>query len=133
MYLIWAAPYRSPGDEPEMRAIRHVVDDQQAMCSRIVDLLLERNQRVSYGDFPITFTGSHDLSLSYLMQRVTKYQQGTVKAIEECCKALADDPLAQGLAEECLGMAKGHLETFEELVSPKPPQTVKLHEPEAAV
>ena len=61
------------------------------------------------------------------------YQKGTVTAIQQCYDALGDDPVAQALADECLGAAKGHLESLQELVAAKrKPLEIKLHEPEAA-
>jgi hypothetical protein len=133
MYLVWASPYRRAGDEPIWKTIQQIVDDQKALCARIVELILERELPVDYGDFPITFTGSHDLALSFLLRRLVQWQSGTVTANQECYEALADDPVAQGLADECLGTAKGHLELLEELLAARPKTTdVALHEPEAA-
>lgn len=131
MYLIWASPYRRAEDEHSWQTIQQIVDDQKAFSARIVELVTDRNWRVDYGDFPITFTGSHDLSLSFLIRRLVEWQRGTVAAIQECTSALADDPVGQALADECLGAAKGHLETLEELlVAKKKPVAVKLHDPE---
>jgi hypothetical protein len=96
-----------------------------------VDLIQDRKLFVDYGDFPITFTGSHDLSLNFLVRRLVQWQKDTVVAVQQCYDALADDPIAQGLADECLGAAKGHLESLEELVSGNhQPAGVKIHEPE---
>ena len=133
MYLVWACPYRRHEDEHAWQVVLQVVEDQKTLCTRIVELISERNWRMDYGDFPITFTGSHDLSLAYLVRRLVDYERGTIAALQECCQQLADDPVAQGLAEECLGMAKGHLESLEELLTARQsPSTVKLHEPDPA-
>ena len=129
MYLVWATPYRRAEDEHALKTIQQIVDDQKAISARIVELITDRNWRVDYGDFPITFTSSHDLALDFLVRRLVQWQKGTVTAIQECYDALADDPLAQGLADECLGTAKGHLETLEELQQGKrPPGEIKIHE-----
>ena len=129
MYLVWATPYRRAEDEHAWKTIQQVVGDQEAMSARIVDLISDRSWRVDYGDFPITFTGAHDLSLKYLARRLVQWQTGTVTAIQECYEDLADDPIAQGLSDECLGAAKGHLEVLEELVQEyNPAPALKLHE-----
>jgi hypothetical protein len=134
MYLIWASPYRRPEDEHAWNTIQQIVEDQKALSARIVELIVERNWRVDYGDFPITFTGSHDLSLDFLIRRLVQWQKGTIAAIQECYDALADDPVAQGLADECLGTAKAHLEILQELLAAKqkPADEMKLHKPEPA-
>lgn len=138
MYLVWACPYRRPQDEQAWKVVHQIVDDQKATAARIVELIQDRNQRVAYGDFPITFTGSHDLAMSYLVRRLSEWQRGTVAAIQQCYDALANDPIAQALADESLGAARGHLETLEELRAGKLPSSdanppsVKLHEPEVA-
>ena len=84
MYLVWAAPYRRDEDVTAWKTILQIVDDQKELSSRIVELISDRNWRVDYGDFPITFTGSHDLSLQYLVRRLADWQKGTVKAIQAC-------------------------------------------------
>lgn len=133
MYLLWACPYRRNNDESAWKIVQQIVNDQKSISARVVELILDRNGRIDYGDFPITFTGSHDLSLSFLVRRMCDWQAGTIKAIQECYDALADDPIAQALADEALGTAKGHLESLEELRSGNhKPAEVKLHEPEAA-
>ena len=132
MYMVWATPYRRAEDEHSWKTILQIVEDQKALSARIVELIADRNWRVDYGDFPITFTGSHDLALDFLVRRLAQWQKGTVTAIQECYEALADDPVAQALADECLGAAKGHLELLEELLAPaKATAEVKLHDPAA--
>jgi hypothetical protein len=129
MYLIWASPYRRPEDEEAWKAIQQVVADQEAYCGRIVELLLDRGWNVDYGDFPITFTGSHDLSLKYLVHQLVDSQKQTIKAIRECYEALSQDAVGQALADECLGAAIGHLEILEEVRNQKSSDTVlKVHE-----
>jgi len=129
MYLIWATPYRRSEDEQAWKTIQQIVSDQEAYSGRIVELLTERGWNVNYGDFPITFTSSHDLSLKYLVRRLVDSQKSAIKAIRECYQALSQDALGQALADECLGAATGHLEILEELLAPKSSDTLlKLHE-----
>lgn len=131
MYMVWATPYRQAEDDTSWQTIGQIVADQKQLSARIVELIDERGGRVDSGDFPITFTGSHDLSLGFLVRRLLQWQKDTVQAIQQCYEALADDPIAQGLADECLGAAKGHLESLEELLTrTHKPAEVKIHDPE---
>lgn len=133
-YLLWACPYRRAEDDRAWSVIQHVVEDQQALSARVVELIEDRQARVDYGDFPLTFTGTHDLSLDYLVRRLIEWQQGTVQAIEQVVAKLGRDPVGQSLAEECLGAAKGHLENLRELLTPAAPaETIKLADAATAV
>ena len=57
----------------------------------------------------------NDLSLEFLIQRVIKSEREDITAIEDCAQHLAVDAEAKALYQEALGMAKGHLETLEEI------------------
>jgi hypothetical protein len=136
MYLSWACPYRTAGDEAAWKLIEQIVEDHKLYAARIVELIESRHMRIEHGEFPITFTGSHDLDLDFLVRRLTIWQKAAVTALGECYRALGADPAAQSLADECLGAAKGHLESLEELVAGKGktdlPPSVKLHTAESA-
>jgi hypothetical protein len=67
------------------------------------------------GEFPIEYTDSHDLSIDYLVQQAIDSQKQDIADLTRCVEALRLAPSAQSLASETLGMAKGNLETLEEL------------------
>jgi hypothetical protein len=55
------------------------------------------------------------LSLEYLWGRLIEHQQRAVAEIEAAGDALRMAPLAQALAREALGEAKGHLDSLREV------------------
>jgi len=116
MYLSYAMPYPMRGDEKARAVLDQIVDSQKEMVDRIGSLLIERAADVVHGEFPMYFTGLHDLSWEYLVKRMIADQRRDVAQIEECVEQLRDDPLGKALAEEALGAAKAHLDSLEELV-----------------
>ena len=69
------------------------------------------------GEFPLEFTSLHDLSIDYLLGILIQRQENDITAIQECIEPLGSAPLAQALAEESLGAAKGNLDSLQELVA----------------
>jgi hypothetical protein len=116
MYLADAAPWTHPGDEAATKVHRHIVADYRRNEERIVNLLLERRQLLEFGDFPMIFTDTHDLSLDYLIGELIYYQQQDIVAIGQCVVDLKADAAGHALAEEMLGNARGHLESLQELL-----------------
>jgi hypothetical protein len=116
MYLGYAKPYAVRGDERAEEVLANIVEQQKEMVDRIGALIVERGGVVQHGEFPMYFTGLHDLSLDYLVRRMIADQKRDVAAIEQCVRQLEGDPLGKALAEEALGAAKGHLDSLTELV-----------------
>lgn len=116
MYLIYASPWTSQGDERAQATLQHMVDDQKSLSSRIAEYIQQHHGNVELGDFPMEFTGVNDCSLDFLVRKLIELQQATIREIESIVSALAADPRARSLAEETLGAARGHLENLEELV-----------------
>lgn len=116
MYLSYALPYPTRGDDKARDVLKHIVASQKEMVDRIGSLLVEREVDVTHGEFPIYFTGLHDLSLEYLVRRMIADQRRDIAEIEKCAEQLSDDPYGKALAEEALGAAKAHLDALEELV-----------------
>ena len=119
MYLASAAPWTHLGDELAVQLLGHIVADQERYLQKIVEMLLDRRVTLDFGDFPMAFTDTHDLSLDYLVSELIYYQKQDVAAIQDCLADLAMDLPARALAEEILGNAVGHLQSLEEL--PKQP------------
>jgi hypothetical protein len=116
MYLNWAQPWSDRGDQQAQEALSHIVADQQYLVDRIATLILDNNGVIDPGEFPLVYTGYHDLSLDYLLQKMIAHQKQDIEDIEECVDMLRLAPMAKSVAEESLGAAKGHLESLEELV-----------------
>ena len=80
---------------------------RSGMPERIVELLFDRRQTLSFGDFPMVFTDTHDLSLDYLVNEMIFYQKQDMAAIGQCINELRMDLPARALAEEILGQRPG--------------------------
>ncbi|HEY2880850.1 MAG TPA: hypothetical protein VGJ15_00410 [Pirellulales bacterium] len=117
MYLADAVPWCHPGDEQAKLALALLVTDYRHYVGRLTEMLLSRRQLIDFGDFPMAFTDTHDLSLDYLLSELIYYQKQDIAAIGQCIAALAGDPAAHSLAEEISGNASGHLEALEELAT----------------
>ncbi len=117
MYLADAAPWIHPGDERAKEVLGHIFNDYQMYVGRITDLLLDRRQLPSFGDYPMAFTDTHDLSFDYLIGELIYYQRQDIAAIRQCVDDLRTDLTARALAEEVLGNARGHLQSLEEFLS----------------
>ncbi len=114
-YLAYAKPWTLRGDEAARETLDKIAADHRAAANRIATLILDSNGEVAAGEFPMTFTGYHDLSYEYLVGRVTAHQSQDIRAIQLCVDQMSRAPLAKALAEELLGAAKAHLESLEEL------------------
>jgi hypothetical protein len=115
MYLADASPWTRRGDDRARRVLEHVVADERMYAGRITDLLLDRRSLAGFGEYPMAFTDTHDLSLDYLINELIHYQKQDIAGIERCVAALTRDPEGRAIAEEVLGNARGHLESLEEL------------------
>lgn len=117
MYLRSAPPHRQFGDEKAWDTLRRIMDDQQLMVDKIADHVEEADGTPNMGEFPIEFTGTHDLSVDYMVQRVLDRQRAEVESIEELSGQLESGSQAKALAQEALGAAKAHVQSLEECIS----------------
>jgi len=115
MYLHYAPPWTHRGDERAMEVLQQLAADQQRTVDRLAELILELKGDVDSGEFPMSFTGLHDLSVEYIVGLAIEYQRRDIASIEACVDQLRTFPFAKALAEEALGEAKGHLDSLEEL------------------
>lgn len=116
-YLGWAQPWRKPGQQRAHETLQQIVQDQARTVDRLGSMILQGRGELEYGEFPIQFTGLNDLSFDYLLGRMITHQREMIAEINDLVSQLACDPLAQALAQECLGQAKAHLESLEELAA----------------
>ncbi len=119
MYLADAVPWTHPGDERAESVLNHIVVDYRMYSGRIAELLLDRRALAGFGEYPMSFTDTHDLSLDYLIGELIFYQRQDIAAIRQCAEDIRTDLTARALAEEVLGNARGHLQSLEELL-PRP-------------
>jgi hypothetical protein len=118
-YLQYARPYIPPGREAVSKTIDDIVTCQNRLAESIAQFVFESGGLPDPGRFPIEFTDTHDLAIDFLIREAIGYQKEDIATLQECVERLRLAPAAQALASEALGMAKGHLESLEELpVSP---------------
>ncbi len=108
MYLSYAPPY-------EFARLDQIVEDHKRTVDRLGTLILDSGGTIDYGEFPMSFTSLHDLSLSYLIKLLIERQQKQIVVCEKLADQLGMAPYAQAAAREVVGEAKGHLENLQEL------------------
>jgi hypothetical protein len=123
-YLKFARPYVPMGREAVMETIDEIVAGQDALAARVAQQITDSGSLPDSGDFPIEFTDTHDLAIDYLVQEAIGYQKQDIAELAECVDALRLAPAAQSLAAEALGMAKGYLESLQELPSDPEASTI---------
>jgi len=113
-YLNDARPWAIQSHPKTLAVLEQMVADQQNTVDRLAALILESGP-VDPGEFPIQFTGWHDLSVEWLVHKLIERQKKTIALIEQLTAELSMAPYAQAVAKEALGQAKGHLENLQEV------------------
>jgi hypothetical protein len=115
-YLHYARPWALQQHPKALAVLEQMVADHQDTVDRLAKLILETGP-VDLGEYPITFTGYHDLSVEFLVNKLIERQQKTIVVIEKIVDQLSHAPYAQAVAKEILGQAKGHLENLQEVAA----------------
>lgn len=115
-YLQYSRPYIPPGRDTVVETVASIVADQNGLADRVSQILIDAEAPIRTGEFPMEFTDMHDLGIDYLVNMAVAYQQQDVGTISQLVEQLQSTPAAKALAEEALGMAKGHLESLHELL-----------------
>ena len=115
VYLQYAPPWINRDAEEVKLVLEQIVSDQEATVDRVSTMIQDAGEDVDPGEFPIEFTGLHDLSLDYLLSRMVEGQREIVSVCEQAVSELAADALAQAVAQEAVGAAKAHLDSLLEL------------------
>lgn len=117
MYLASAPPHRQFGDESAWETLQHITDDQQQMIDKIADHVESLDGTPNMGEFPMEFTGLHDLSMDFILRKALQRQKNEVALIEQISADLEPGSQARALSQESLGAAKAHVEALEECLS----------------
>jgi hypothetical protein len=115
-YLKFSQPYVPPGRKEVLEVLETMVTDQNSMADRISQMVMDQKELARTGEFPMEFTDLHDLDIDFLIGRAMVYQRQDIELIGQLLHQLQLSPAAKSLAEETLGMAKGHLQSLQELV-----------------
>lgn len=118
-YLKYAVPYFWQQSDEAKAVLDLMAADHERIVDKVGEMILEDGVTVQAGEFPMAFTGYHDLGLDFVVQLLIKFQKQIIKNIEVCVEDLTANAnsYATAIAEEALGAAKGHLESLEELAS----------------
>ncbi len=117
-YLQYSRPYIPPGRGSVKETIDSIVADQNVMVERLTQMLSNADAPPRFGEFPMQYTDLHDLDIDFLMRAAVNYQEQDIASIGDIVDHLQLAPAAQSLAEEALGMTKGHLDLLLELLEP---------------
>ena len=115
-YLNFARPWALQAHPKALAVLEQMFADQQDTVDRLAKMILE-TAPVEPGEYPIAFTGYHDLSVEWLVNKLIERQQKTIILIERIVGELNLAPYAQAVAKEVLGQAKGHLENLQEVAA----------------
>lgn len=113
-YLRHARPYRHGDDEEVLTTLDEIVADQDLLVEKIIGQLERSGHIPPSAEFPMEFTGLHDLALDYLLDRAIDYQKRDLAALELLSESLACHQTIRSLVDEATGMARGHLQSLEE-------------------
>lgn len=115
MYLGYAPPADVQANPRALAVLAQIALDQRRTIDRLATLVLDAGGLVDYGEFPMSFTALHDLSLAYLLTLMIDRQKKLIAVCEKLADQLNMAPFAQAAVREAIGEAKGHLENLQEL------------------
>ena len=126
-YIMYSRPYIPRSRQQVLDTFGDIASDQTMLAERISQLVFDLNGLAQMGAFPMEFTDTHDLSVDHLLREAIRYQREDIAQLQACRDELTTAATAHALVEEAVGMAKGHLESLEELPSDgaaRPPAVV---------
>ena len=82
MYLTDAVPWTRQGDERAVEVLRYIVADQKGSCARLAHYLQSHHVPLNTGHYPMSFTDTNDLSLSFLLSLLAECQRTDIATIE---------------------------------------------------
>jgi len=132
-YLQYARPYIPLGNEDVVETFQSIVADQNGLAQRISQMVSSGLSWPRCGEFPMEFTDKNDLEIDFLIRAAIAYQEQDIAAISQLVEQLQSAPAAKALAEEALGMAKGHLDSLQDLLKSKLPDAADANAEPATV
>lgn len=114
MYLTNTNPWTPRGEHQAQAVFGDLVADRSELIERLARYVDRLGGMPNCGQRH-DYTVLNDLSLDFLLGRVIRDQKETIHTIEQSLTDFDSDVEAKALAQEALGMAKGHLESLEEL------------------
>lgn len=114
-YILFSRPYIPRSRQQVLDTFEEIAADQTMLAERISQCVFDAGGLAQMGAFPMEFTDTHDLSVDHLLREAIRYQHEDIANLQQCRDELTGAATAHALAEEAVGMAKGHLESLEEL------------------
>ncbi|MDX1948649.1 MAG: hypothetical protein SFU86_24895 [Pirellulaceae bacterium] len=115
VYSHYAPPDKRYRHPHAWSVIAQIAADHIRAAERLGGLILEAGGLVDPGEFPMAFTGLHDLDAPYVVKLLVERQHKHVAACDRLADQLSLAPFAQAAAREIAGEAKGHLDNLREL------------------
>ena len=115
VYLSDAAPWIGEGGAEARDVVEIVAADHLTTVERLAEVAIERGCEIRERSFPMTYTGLHDLSLSYLLQVLIDEQRQDVARLGVIADQVKNDARLSALVQEAWGAAQGHLESLSEI------------------
>ena len=114
-YLHYAQPAGLAALPQAKAVLAQIATDHARESDRLATLVLDHGGTVDPGEFPMWFTGLHDLSVEYLVKQLIERQRRFIAAAEKIADELRMSPMASAATREAVGEAKGHLDNLQEL------------------
>jgi hypothetical protein len=114
-YLHYAPPHELTRHAKAGAVLGDMAADHERTADKVATMILDAGGLVDPGEFPMAFTGLHDLSVEYLVKQLIDRQKKHIAACEKLADLLNLAPYAQAAAREAVGAAKGHLDNLQEL------------------
>jgi hypothetical protein len=115
MYLSHAAPWVAYGNDEAISTLDRIVADGKDGVRRLTELLNERRHTIELGEFPMDFTGLHDVAIDFLVKQLVSHQKHQVDFLESCAQRLAADYEGHSLVEEIANRSRRHLDSLQSL------------------
>lgn len=116
-YMRHARPHQTSQSDEAQAALADIVADQDVMAERIAGKLEALGTVPKSVEFPMEFTGLHDMSIDYLIDRAIRRQNEDIAALDRLSNSLACHQSVRSLADEASGMAVAHLEALQECLA----------------
>jgi hypothetical protein len=110
LYLDYAQPWQGRETKPAIETLHQIAANERGMAERIGEAIVDAGYLPDRGEFPMAFTGWHDLAAAFLVDKAIERQRHDLRELEQYAKSLPGEPLVQ----EAFGMAQGHLDALEE-------------------
>jgi hypothetical protein len=117
VYLNYATPWgqrRVSGDGIDV--IGAIAVSHLAFVDEVGEMLLSGDSEVERGEFPMVYTGYHDLSIDFMLTKMLASEQATIERLRACAERAEADRV-RAIAERSLGASQAHLQELEEFIA----------------